>query len=62
MFKFKGLKTTEVKMTPAQMFMNESIDKVISFHTNLCYDKEKCTRKLKRHKKHCLMFCKRISD
>lgn len=62
MFKFNCLKTTEIKLTPAQMVINESIVKVTNFHTKLCYDKEKCTRKLKRHNKHYLMFCKRISD
>ena len=61
MYKFKLKKEVKIP-SPMEMLINESIDKVAFNCTALCYNKETCTRKNKKHNEGCLMFCKRIQN
>lgn len=59
MYKFK-LKKEVNSLSPMEMLINETIDKVAFKCTAHCYDKDTCTNFHKKNNKNCLKFCKRL--
>lgn len=60
MFNFMKQKKEQSKISPIELSINETLENFSFLFTAHCFNKETCTRKLKRHNKGCLQFCKRI--
>lgn len=55
-------KKEQLTTSPIELSINETIDKLSYIFTEQCFNKERCSTKIKKRNKGCLLFCKRITD